>query len=151
MNNRSRILINIFLCRLFAMLVFIFVSTGCTGINIWSSNYKTSGTTNPTPDYANPTIVIRGGGVLHQNTIAGSLGREREGQLYKGEVCSWSILWLIAGGDSSLEAAKNKAGIDFIHYSEFKQEAIFGFFYHNFCTIVVGTKASDTKAGDDLK
>jgi hypothetical protein len=124
------------------IIVFLLVgSYGCTGINLWSSYYKTSGTTNPTPDYANPTIILRGGGVLHRNTVAGALGKEKKGQLYKGEACSWSVLWIIAGGDSSLMAAKNKAGIDFIHYSEYKQEAVFGFFFHSFCTILVGTKA----------
>lgn len=86
--------------------------------------------------------------MLHRNTVAGALGKEREGQLYKGEACSWSVLWLIAGGDSSLMAAKNKAGIDFIHYSEYKQEAVFGFFFHSFCTILVGTKVLSPGIGE---
>lgn len=148
MNHQLQISLLRNLNRWFLFAFLLVGSSGCTGTNIWSSNYKTSGTTNPTPDYTNPSIILRGGGVLHRNTVAGALGKEREGQLYKGEACSWSVLWLIAGGDSSLMAAKNKAGIDFIHYSEYKQEAVFGFFFHSFCTILVGTKALSPGIGE---
>ncbi len=113
----------------------------CTGINVYQSFYGTEGITNPTPQYANPSIVLRGGGVIHRNAIAGAIGKDTPGELLKGEACSWSILYLVAGGNSSLSKAKENGGMDFIHFSEFKQEAIFGFIYHSFCTVVVGTKA----------
>lgn len=136
--------------------ILVFALCNCTGINVWSSNYKASGTTHPTPDYANPMVILRGGGVLHQNTVAGSLGKEQPGDLYRGEACSWSILWLVAGGDSSLSAAKDQAKIQYIHFTEFKQEAVFIFFLHNFCTVVVGSKEESinqerTKSVEDLR
>jgi hypothetical protein len=113
----------------------------CTGINVFRSAYGFEGNTNPTPEYASLGVIYKGGGVIHRNTIPGALGKPREGELRRGEACSWSAIWLLAGGDSSIQAAKRDGEIDFIHFIEYKQEATFGFIHHNFCTVLVGTKA----------
>lgn len=80
---------------------------------------------------------------MHRNTVPGGLGKHKGGQLLRGEACSWSALWLVSSGDASLHAAKKTAGIDYIHSVEYKQEATLGFFYHNFCTVIVGSKRAD--------
>jgi len=112
----------------------------CTGINVYRSTYGFEGNTNPTPEYTYLGPIYKGGFVIHRNTIPGALGKFREGELRRGEACSWSALWLLAGGDSSIQAAKRDGGIDFIHFIEYKQEATFAFIQHNFCTVLVGTK-----------
>lgn len=113
----------------------------CTGIDVFRSGYGFEGNTHPTPEYSNIGVIYKGGGVIHRNTVPGALGKQREGELRRGEACSWSAVWLLAGGDSSIKAAKQLGGIDYIHFIEYKQEATFGFLSHNFCTIIVGTKA----------
>ncbi|WCL47760.1 TRL domain-containing protein [Leptospira sp. GIMC2001] len=118
----------------------LFLVTSCTGINLMNGVYRTSNVTHPTPDYSTPAVLLKGGGIIHNERIAGGIGNLTEGELRRGEACSWTILWLVAGGNSSLAQAKKNAGIDFIHFAEYKQEAILGFFFHNFCSIVVGTK-----------
>lgn len=114
----------------------------CTGLNLYHSGYGFEGNTNPTPEYTTTAPLFKGGAVLHSHTIPGALGKAKEGELRRGEACAWSSLWLFAGGDASIQAAKQDGGIDYIHFIEYKQEATFIFFQHSFCTIIVGTKAN---------
>lgn len=116
---------------------------GCTGMNLisWVSGH--TGHPSPTPSYVGPAVVLKGGMVFHENTIAGGLGNvgnPAKGIFYKGEACSHSVLWLISWGDSSIAKAMENAQIQKIHYVEYRQEATLGFVNHNFCTIVVGTR-----------
>jgi hypothetical protein len=130
--------------KLFSLFLLLFFSAsqmvGCTGINLTSWALGHSSHPNPTPEYLGPGGLLRGGLVLHRNSIPGGVGVSGEGKLYKGEACSYSILWLYSGGDSSISQARQNARIRRIHYVEYRQEATMGFFYHNFCTIVVGSR-----------
>jgi hypothetical protein len=122
------------------LLIISIISLNCTGWNVFRWGLGSSSHTSPTPEYVKPNSILKGGLVLHSNAIPGGIGKRTEGQLYKGKACSWSAMWLLAGGDSSLDKAKKNARIDFIHSVEYKHEATLGFFHHNFCTIVVGTR-----------
>lgn len=130
-------------------ILLIILNIQCTGWNLFRWATGAGSHTSPTPEYSSPNAILKGGLIIHRNTISGGVGQIREGKLYRGEACSWSALWLVAGGDSGLREAKKNAGIDFIHSVEYKQESTLGFFYHQFCTIVVGMKDPEKEGSYD--
>ncbi|MCE9500146.1 MAG: TRL-like family protein [Leptospira sp.] len=116
-----------------------FLTTNCTGINLYRSLLNSGTETNPTPEYSSAfQVVATGGGVFHNNSVPGQLGSNADGKEH-GEACQRSVLWLVSWGDSSIETAKQSKKITRISHSEFEQFAILGFVYHSFCTHVFGS------------
>jgi hypothetical protein len=112
----------------------------CTGLNILSDQYGSSITGNPTPEYASPAMIRKGGLLYHRNTVPGGIGLHTEGNLVEGEGCVSSYLWMVSQGDASLRTIKKTFEIDAIHSVEYRHEASLGFIFHSFCTKVIGTK-----------
>lgn len=115
-----------------APLALILVS--CTGIHIAPHAGFTN--TNPAQEYGTIAVLATGGGLYHSNRVPGQIANA--GTAKSGEACSHSVLWLVAWGDSSLNAARKAGQIQKIGLVEYDVRAIFGFFYHRFCTIVRG-------------
>lgn len=112
------------------------ILSGCTGINVMTSGGMTN--TNPAREYAHGYYTIyRGGGIIHMNTAAGQITGQPTTK--KGEACSHSVLWLVAFGDSSIEAAKEAGQITKVGAIDHQVLGVLGFVYHRHCTVVSGT------------
>lgn len=109
-------------------------AAACTGHSILG---KFTANTHPVPAYNDPYFYfLPGGAVYHRNRVPGQLldaPAERSGR-----ACSYSVLYMMAWGDSSLAAAMDAGGIARVHSVEHEIEAVFGFIYHSHCTIVHG-------------
>lgn len=111
----------------------------CTGINV-GRIYPVGANTNPAQDYAYAyTPIYRGGAIYHSNTVPGQLGYNYQNADLNGKACSYSILWLVSFGDSTLKTAKQKGQITRIKSVEHEVMAILGFVFHRHCTIVTGS------------
>lgn len=118
-----------------AAILILLLGTNCTGISIQStfSGYSS----NPAKQYSNSSLVGMGGFAFHQNSTKGGIGQNANATK-KGRACSQSYLYLVASGNSSIEAAKRNVGIQKVNAVEYENFAILGFVYHQFCTVVMG-------------
>jgi len=114
----------------------LIVSANCTGIN--PATHLGVSNTNPAQEYGMIGVYGRRGLFYHNDTVPGQLGNASP--VTSGQSCSYSILWLIAIGDSSIESAKQDGGISKVALVEFLENAIGGFLFHKVCTIVRGEK-----------
>ncbi|GBF50966.1 TRL-like family protein [Leptospira ryugenii] len=118
----------------------------CTGGNV-GMIYGVQNS-NPTREYNSYNSVYKYGVLFHLASIPGQLG-SNAGSDSKGESCSHSALWLFSWGDSSIESAKKAGKISAVSSIEYKQLGILaGALYHQFCTTVLGSGSSSTKAAD---
>jgi len=93
--------------------------------------------TNPAEQYAAPNYGWGGGGVVHSNSVPGPVGPAEAGPR-TGRACSTSYLWLVALGDSSIEAARIEGGVSEIATVEYQNFAVLSVVFHRFCTVVTG-------------
>lgn len=115
----------------------IAVCTSCTGYNYGQYLMVATANTNPMPEYSSPyRNYYTGGAIFHRNGAPGPVGNANA--KLNGRSCAQSVLWLVAWGDASVEAAKNAGSIKKVAAVEYEQTAVLGFVYHRFCTIVVG-------------
>ncbi|MCT8333773.1 TRL-like family protein [Leptospira sp. 85282-16] len=120
------------------LLNLILFSFNCTGASIHST-YAPNSNTNPTREYATPSIFLKGGFIYHKTYVPGPIGLNAEGTS-EGRSCSQSVLHLFSSGNSSIEAAKRAGNITKVAYLDYEQFGIFmGIIYHRFCTIVKGS------------
>ncbi|HMW04558.1 MAG TPA: TRL-like family protein [Leptospiraceae bacterium] len=123
---KSLLLISVILLSLF----------NCTAANYWNVTNSTNNT-NPMPEYNNfYYLTFKGGWLFHFVKAPGSIGNA-ESKLV-GKQCSYSMLYLIAVGDSSIESAVKDGKITKIATVSYEQLGILSFVYHRFCTIVTG-------------
>jgi hypothetical protein len=115
-----------------SMVILVFVN--CTGIHISPHFGHTN--TNPAREYATIASISKGGGLYHNSEVPGQISNADTTKV--GESCSQSILWLVAWGDSSINSARLNGKINKIGMVTYDVRAFFGFFYHEFCTIVRG-------------
>ncbi|MCW7491934.1 TRL-like family protein [Leptospira sp. 2 VSF19] len=116
----------------------ILLSINCTGASIHST-YVPNANTNPTREYATPSVLLKGGFIYHKTYVPGPIGLNTEGNL-EGRSCSQSVLHLFSSGNSTIEAAKRAGNITKVAYLDYEQVGIFmGIIYHRFCTIVKGS------------
>ncbi|EOQ97387.1 TRL-like family protein [Leptospira wolbachii serovar Codice str. CDC] len=126
---------NIFFVILLNLILF---TLNCSGGSIHSS-YVPSANTNPTREYATPSVLLKGGFIYHKTYVPGPIGLNAEGTS-EGRGCSQSVLYLFSSGNSSIEAAKRAGNITKVAYLDYEQVGIFmGIIYHRFCTIVKGS------------
>ncbi len=112
----------------------ILALASCTGLGI---NTHTGQNLNPAPEYGNLAVVTARAGVFyHQNGVPGPKGNAASVKTGKG--CNYSILWLVAFGDSSIDTIREDAGIRKVASVDYDETAILGFFFHKFCTTVSG-------------
>lgn len=91
---------------------------------------------NPSPAYAHPGVLWRGGLFYHYHTNVIFTG---DGKIIrKGRACSHSFFYLFALGDSRIDTAKVNGGVSVPAFIEQETLAVLGFFYHRHCTIVLG-------------
>ncbi|MCE9500029.1 MAG: TRL-like family protein [Leptospira sp.] len=130
----------------FGLISAFIIFQNCTGGNIGSSYFGLQNT-NPTREYNQGGAVIsmyRNGLFFHYNTVPGQIGSNAGSEL-RGESCSYSVLWLVSWGDSTIESAKKTSKISSVNSVEFSQLGILaGTIYHRFCTIVTGSAATDS-------
>lgn len=108
----------------------------CTGFSPYSALFG-GANTHPAKDYNSPyALVYKGGMVAHLHTVPGQLGNAAVTKT--GKACSASYLALVALGDSSIEAAKQNAGITKVASIDHQILAIAGILYHRHCTIITG-------------
>lgn len=94
--------------------------------------------TNPTREYTGIGPVWKGGFFYHKNNVPGFIGIGAKAEK-EASVCNHSILYLVAWGNSSVEKAKERAGISKVAFVDYQQIGILsGFIYHKFCTLVKG-------------
>ncbi|MCB1179501.1 MAG: TRL-like family protein [Leptospiraceae bacterium] len=122
--------------KMLTFLIFLSGFVGCTGLNVL---YPIFPNTNPAKEYAHPTTMLRGGAFYHVNSVVGAIGNKVDGSLVTGTSCSMAILFIYAGGDSSIEAAKKDKNIQKVARVEYEEKAILGSVYHTFCTKVTGS------------
>ena len=111
------------------------IALSCTGINLGASIGGPN--THPARPYAYLVHRYTAGGVVHRNVLPGQLGGQALA-LRTGRACSHSVLWAIAWGDSSIEAARLNGEIEGIASVEHEVFAALGFLYHQHCTLVSG-------------
>ena len=116
------------------LLFFATILNGCSGIQYFS--LSNTANTNPAQDYGRPSIAFKGGVVSHTEKVVGQIGNAKIEK--SAQSCSYSILWLLALGDSSIQTARKKGEITKIALVEYEIYAYFGFIYNSFCTIVSG-------------
>ena len=121
--------------RIFLSLFFAMILNNCSGIQYFSI-YSNTANTNPAQDYGRPSIAFKGGVVSHTEKVVGQIGNAKIEK--SAQSCSYSPLWLLALGDSSIQTARKKGNIQKIALVEYEIYAYFGFFYTSFCTIVSG-------------
>lgn len=127
--------------RKFFLIFLTFISItfiNCTGANVMTGNIGPN--TNPTPEYSSIFNFIKGGGFYHRHTQSGSIGFNAE-PLLTSSSCSYTVLYLIAFGDSSILTSKGSE-INKIAYIEYEQFAILGSLFHRFCAKVTGSANS---------
>ncbi len=107
----------------------------CTGVHI--APHAGFANTNPAQEYGTIGVLYRGGGLIHKARVAGGIGQNAEPKK-EGRACSHAVLWLVAWGDSSVDAARIDGKIQKIAYVEYDIQALMGYFYHRFCTLVHG-------------
>ncbi|HMW59863.1 MAG TPA: TRL-like family protein, partial [Leptospiraceae bacterium] len=78
----------------------------------------------------------RGGMFYHQNGVPGPKGNAAATKSGRG--CNYSVLWLAAWGDSSIDSIREDSGISKVGSVDYDETAILGFFFHRFCTTVMG-------------
>lgn len=121
----------------------------CTGINI-GRLYPATANTNPAQDYAYMyTPVYRGGAIYHGNTVPGQLGYNYNKANLTGKACSYSILWLVSFGDSTIKSAKEDGRITRVRSVDHEVLGILGFVFHRHCTIVTGSEEPIHSRGMD--
>ncbi|MBM9549239.1 TRL-like family protein [Leptospira sp. 201903074] len=119
-------------------LTFILLTQNCSGSS-YHASYVPSANTNPTREYATPSILTKGGLFFHKTYVPGPLGLNTEGTA-EGKACSHSVLYLFAFGDSSIETAKKNANIAKVAYLDYEQLGIIaGYIYHRVCVVVKGS------------
>lgn len=121
--------------RILLLFFFATILNGCSGIQYFSILSNTANT-NPAQDYGRPSIAFKGGVVSHTEKVVGQIGNAKIEK--SAQSCSYSILWLLALGDSSIQTARKKGEITKIALVEYEIFAYFGFIYNSFCTIVSG-------------
>jgi hypothetical protein len=130
-----------------SLLVAVF---NCTGLNV-AAKMGVGAVTNPAPEYANFLYLgDKRGVIFHKNNVAGQISNTSD-SVVTGEACSKSILWLVAWGDSSIEAGKNAGGITKVASVEYEQLGVLSFLYHSFCTRVTGSTEAFTSTVESTK
>ena len=120
--------------RMLFLFFFAMILNDCSGIQYFS--LSNTANTNPAQDYGRPSIAFKGGVVSHTEKVVGQIGNAKIEK--SAQSCSYSLLWLLALGDSSIQTARKKGNIQKIALVEYEIYAYFGFFYTSFCTIVSG-------------
>lgn len=119
-------------------LTFTLLTQHCSGSS-YHASYVPSANTNPTREYATPSILAKGGLFFHKTYVPGPLGLNAEGTS-EGRGCNHSVLYLFSFGDSSIETAKKNANITKVAYLDYEQLGIVaGYIYHRVCIIVKGS------------
>lgn len=108
----------------------------CTGMNLRSWPLPAAPNTHPAQEYGVMTVMFKGGGVWHNNSIHKHIGPAKHERT--GRACSASYLYLVALGDSSIETAKSDGAVSDIAMVEQEIFSILGGLYHRHCTIVIG-------------
>ena len=109
----------------------------CTAINPLSIYYMNKGgSTNPAQEYSDTNVLNKGGFFYHQAYVAGPVGNARN--LINAKSCSYSILWIVAFGNSGINHTRKQARIKKIALVEYEILGIGAFVYHQFCTVVYG-------------
>ena len=119
-----------FSIRIYSLFFFLF---SCTGLNL---RVPITTNTHPIPEYATIYSFFKGGLFFHRASLVRQVANansERE-----GASCSYSILYLVGYGDSSIHSAKIDGGVSRIGHIEERITAILGSVYHSHCTIVRG-------------
>lgn len=122
-------------CLIFAIVVLNFSS--CSGINLRTWPILISPNTHPLPEYAEASILFKGG-IVYTNESKVSFSNSSAKLLKKGTACIHSILYLVAWGDASIDAARVEGAIAKVGFLEQEVFALLGFVYHRHCTIVMG-------------
>jgi hypothetical protein len=120
--------------RILLLFFFATILNNCSGIQYFT--ISNTANTNPAQDYGRPSIAFKGGVVSHTEKVVGQIGNAKIEK--SAQSCSYSLLWLLALGDSSIQTARKKGNIQKIALVEYEIYAYFGFFYTSFCTIVSG-------------
>ena len=124
--------------RMFLLFFLVFVIADCTGGSIDNVIVLTRNhNQNPTPEYGYPFVNYAKGWLYHNDSFPGQVGSNAESKL-RGEACQMSFLFLLAWGDSSIEAAKKQGKITRVATLEYEQTGILAILYHSFCTKVTG-------------
>lgn len=122
---------------IFSVIVLNFLFYSCTGVNLRTWPIPVSPNTHPLPEYAEASILFQGG-MVYTNESKVSFSNSATKLLRKGTSCIHSLLYLVAWGDASIEAARVEGAVAKVGFIEQEVLAILGFVYHRHCTIVMG-------------
>ncbi|MCC5815786.1 MAG: TRL-like family protein [Leptospira sp.] len=109
----------------------------CTGANL-RPYVGIGSSTHPVQQYEYPYAIGNKGGLVYHNYLVEGRPSEGVGNSKTGEACSYSVLWMVSFGDSSIIAAKSQANIQKISNLSHEISGILGYIFHSHCTIIKG-------------